>query len=106
MWAGCRDISVICAPVMTSLTLLAGPAVSPAGPSGPSPPAAPSSAPEPAPAPAAPVAASAATAAATADPKVLKLMALGFSKEECEAALRIADDNEEYAASVLFDQMS
>jgi hypothetical protein len=40
---------------------------------------------------------------ATADPKLDRLR---FSKEQCEAALRMADGNEEYAASVLFDQMS
>lgn len=46
----------------------------------------------------------AAGAGAGVDPKVAKLMALGFSKEQCEAALRMAGGNEEYAASVLFEQ--
>ncbi|GAX77711.1 hypothetical protein CEUSTIGMA_g5154.t1 [Chlamydomonas eustigma] len=36
--------------------------------------------------------------------KLERLMALGFSKDQCEAALKMAGGNEEYAASVLFEQ--
>ncbi len=32
-------------------------------------------------------------------------MALGFTREQCEAALKMTNGSEEYAASVLFDQM-
>jgi hypothetical protein len=37
--------------------------------------------------------------------KLEKLMALGFTREQCEAALKMTNGSEEYAASVLFDQM-
>ena len=35
--------------------------------------------------------------------KVERLMALGFPREQCEAVLKMAGGNEEYAAGVLFE---
>jgi len=61
----------------------------------------------PAPAAAAhPPAAPPAPAAPPVDPKVERLMALGFPRDHCEAALRATGGNEDMAASLLFgDQM-
>ncbi|KAG1668484.1 hypothetical protein FOA52_005257 [Chlamydomonas sp. UWO 241] len=48
-------------------------------------------------------AAAPAGSASNTDAKLAKLMGLGFSRQQCEAALAMTGGNEEYAASALFE---